>query len=107
MPQPLPLPVRVEKTQLTPLAELIVELDVVLMKAVPSRRFHIRPLIPGEFEPPAMAGDENGKPHYANAIILDRTRPRWRVAYYAASAADWPTTDREILAFMRRWGMAI
>ncbi len=101
------LPPRVEQAPLTPMAQLLVEVDVALFAAMPERRFFVRALCPGEFDPPALAGDENGIPHYANAIIIDRTRPRWRIAYYAACAADMPTTDRDILAFMRRWGMAI
>lgn len=106
--QPKPnLPPRLEQVRLTPLAELIVELDVAILAALPERRFLVRALCPGEFDPPALAGDENGLPRYANAIIIDRTRPRWRIAYYAASGADMPQTDRDILRFMRRWGMAI
>ena len=101
------LPPRVEQAPLTPIGQLLVELDVALLRAMPTRRFIVRALCPGEFDPPALAGDEYGIPHYANAIIIDRTRPRWRIAYYATCDADMPQTDREILAFMRRWGLAI
>jgi hypothetical protein len=106
MPQSI-LPPHVEQAPLTPMAELFVELDVAIFRLLPERRFLVRAVLPGEFDPPALAGDENGKPRHANAVITDRTRPRWRVAYYAANDADMPTTDREILAFMRRWGCAI
>lgn len=103
----LPLPPRHVHLPLTPLAELIVELDVVLLRALPERRFFVRALCPGEFDRPVLAGDEHGKPHHANAIIVDRTRPGLRIGTYIGEDETWPQTDRDILALLRRGGCAV
>ena len=82
------LPPRVEQAPLTPLAELFVELDALVFQCSPSRRFWVRPVLDGEFDTVPVVGDENGLPVDANAMVLDRTRPRLRFVYCAACDAD-------------------
>lgn len=103
----IPLPPRYAQHALTPLAQIIVELDVVAFQWLTERRFLVRSLIPGEFDTELMAGDANQRPQQANAVIIDRTKPRVRVVTYIGDDEPWPNTDREILALMRRWGCAI
>jgi hypothetical protein len=101
------LPLRIQQDAPTPVAMILADCDAMLLRYLPDRRFFVRAIFPGEFDPLPVTGDEHGRPQFANAIILDRTRPGMKFTYYAACVADLPQSDRDVLAFMRRGGLAI